>query len=289
MRCPQTHIDRNAQSEPMREDPVSAVELVERILGKDVPFRVVTYDGGELGPTDAATTIRLVSPNALHRIITARGQEIGFSRAIIAGEIEVEGDVFGLLGVKDRVATPKIDKEIVRLAAEALGLSSVKDVARLRPLPPPPEEVRLQGRRHSRTRDAAAIASHYDVSNEFYRILLGPAMTYSCAVFESAEQTLETAQFNKHDLICRKLALEPGKRLLDIGCGWGSLAIHAAKHYGATVVGVTISRDQADLSKKRVVEAGLTDQISIRLQDYREEVRCCALRERDVRFQTISD
>ena len=101
-------------------------------------------------------------------------------------------------------------------------------------------------------------------------MLLGPAMTYSCAVFESAEQTLETAQFNKHDLICRKLALEPGKRLLDIGCGWGSLAIHAAKHYGATVVGVTISRDQADLAKKRVVEAGLTDQISIRLQDYRD-------------------
>ena len=124
MRCPRTHIDRNAQSEPLREDPVSAIELVERILGKDVPFRVVTYDGGELGPADASTTIRLVSPNALHRIITARGQEIGFSRAIIAGEIEVEGDVFGLLGVKDRVAAPKLDREIVRLAAEALGLSS---------------------------------------------------------------------------------------------------------------------------------------------------------------------
>lgn len=249
---------------------MSAIELVERVLGSDVPFRVVTYDGGEIGPTDAATTIRIVSPNALHRIITARGQEIGFSRAIIAGEIEVEGDVFGLLEARDRVATPKLNTENLRLAFEGLGLSNVKDVAKLRPLPPPPEEVRLHGRRHSRARDAEAIASHYDVSNVFYRMLLGPAMTYSCAVYESAEQTLETAQFNKHDLICRKLALEPGKRLLDIGCGWGSLAIHAAKHYGATVVGVTISRDQADLAKKRVVEAGLADQISIRLQDYRD-------------------
>lgn len=249
---------------------MGVADVIVAVVGDDLPIRIRTYDGGDIGPRDAATTLNIVSPNAIHRIITARGQELGFARAIVAGEIEIEGDVFGLFAVNERVAKPIVDRHLLRPAAEALGLNTFRDVIKLRPLPPPPEEIMLTGRPHSRTRDAAAIASHYDVSNTFYRMLLGPAMTYSCAVFESPEQPLETAQFNKHDLISRKLGLRPGMRLLDVGCGWGTMAIHAAKHYGVEVVGATISHDQAELAAKRVAEAGLSDQVSIRLQDYRD-------------------
>ncbi|NNE95418.1 MAG: methyltransferase domain-containing protein [Acidimicrobiales bacterium] len=246
------------------------LELLEAVGGSDLPVRVVSPDGDSLGPDDAATTLRIVSPDAIHRIITARGQQLGFARAIVAGDIEVEGDIFGLFDVHDRVAKPRFDLGVMRLAAHTLGLHGVRDVAKLRPLPPPPEEIILRGRRHSRQRDADAIASHYGVSNGFYRLLLGPSMTYSCAVFDSVDDSLEQAQFNKHELICRKLGLAPGMRLLDIGCGWGSMALHAAQNHGVSVVGVTISEDQHDLATKRVANAGLSDRVEIRLQDYRD-------------------
>ena len=141
-----------------------------------------------------------------------------------------------------------------------------------RPLPPPPEEARLHGWRHSLKRDATAIGHHYDVGNDFYRLVLGPTMTYSCARFAQPDFTLEDAQTAKHDLICRKLGLHehPGARLLDVGCGWGSMAIHAALHYDARVVGITISKAQAALARQRVEEAGVADRVEIRLQDYRD-------------------
>lgn len=247
-------------------------QLLESMLGPDLPIHVAAYDGSEIGPTDSATRVRIVSPDAIRRIVTARGQEIGFSRAIIAGDIEVEGDVFGLFDVAGRLAEPRLDRTMLRPAAEVLGLNSWRDVVKLRPLPPPPEEIKLTGRLHSRARDAEAISSHYDVSNSFYDLVLGPSMTYSCAVFEADSDTLEMAQQNKHDLICRKLALRPGMRHLDIGCGWGSMVLHAARHYGVQSVGVTISREQAERARKRVADAGLNDQIEIRIQDYRDVV-----------------
>src|ERR1019366_1439427 len=137
---------------------------------------------------------------------------------------------------------------------------------------PPPEEARPRGWRHSKRRDAQAISHHYDVGNDFYRLVLGPSMTYSCARFRDPSMTLEQAQQAKHELICRKLGLHerPGQRLLDVGCGWGSMAMHAAAHHQATVVGVTISRAQAELARQRVAEAGLTGAVEIRLQDYRD-------------------
>jgi cyclopropane-fatty-acyl-phospholipid synthase len=140
------------------------------------------------------------------------------------------------------------------------------------PLPPPPEEIRPRGRRHSLRRDRTVVSHHYDVGNEFYELVLGPAMTYSCARFAHPGMTLAEAQADKHELICRKLGLHeaPDRRLLDVGCGWGSLALHAARHHRARVVGVTISREQARRARGRVEAAGLEGRVEIRLQDYRE-------------------
>ncbi len=249
---------------------MDVAELLTEVLGASTPVHVSAYDGSELGPPDSATRIRILSPDALHRIVTARGKELGFTRAIVAGEIQIDGDIFGLFDVKDRVAERSIGARLIRPAAELLGLHGIRDLTKLRPLPPPLEEIRLNGRLHSRERDAAAISSHYDVSNDFYDIVLGRAMTYSCAVYEAPTDALFTAQQNKHDLISRKLALQPGMRHLDIGCGWGSMVLHAAKNYGVHSVGVTISSQQAERARKRVADAGLSDQIEIRLQDYRD-------------------
>ncbi|HJR24702.1 MAG TPA: cyclopropane-fatty-acyl-phospholipid synthase family protein, partial [Acidimicrobiales bacterium] len=141
-----------------------------------------------------------------------------------------------------------------------------------RPLPVPPEECHPSGRLHSKARDARAISHHYDVGNEFYEIVLGTAMTYSCAYYDRDDATLADAQAAKHELVCRKLGLheQSGAHLLDVGCGWGSLAMHAARHHGATAVGITISQEQAERAQARVREAGLADQVEIRLQDYRD-------------------
>jgi cyclopropane-fatty-acyl-phospholipid synthase len=140
------------------------------------------------------------------------------------------------------------------------------------PPPVPPEEIDLGGmwRRHSKRRDRAAISHHYDVGNEFYELVLGPSLTYSCAVFEAPDDTLEQAQANKYELICRKLGLQPGDRLLDVGCGWGGMVLHAARHHGVSAVGVTISRQQEARARRRVAEAGLGGKVEIRFQDYRD-------------------
>jgi cyclopropane-fatty-acyl-phospholipid synthase len=237
-------------------------DLVRRVLGPDVPISVRAYDGSESSPPDAIATLILRRPEALQRFVTAPG-ELGLGRAYVAGDIDVEGDLFGSLkAIADHLPQP--DARLVADIVRVLGPS------RLRPLPPPPEEVRLHGLRHSKARDAKAIAHHYDVSNEFYRLVLGPSMTYSCAVWESPSVGLEAAQTAKVELVSQKLALQPGMRLLDVGCGWGGMVLHAAAEHGVQAVGVTISERQADLARKRAAEAGLGDRIEIRLQDYRD-------------------
>jgi len=135
---------------------------------------------------------------------------------------------------------------------------------------PPPEEARLEGALHSRTRDRVAVSHHYDVGNDFYRLVLGPSLVYSCAVWRQPDQSLEDAQRDKLELVCRKLDLQPGMRLLDVGCGWGSLLIHAAQEHGVRGVGITLSREQAELARKRVAEAGLEERLEVRLRDYRD-------------------
>jgi cyclopropane-fatty-acyl-phospholipid synthase len=242
---------------------VTVADLLGRVLGTDVPVAFTAYDGSRFGPADARTTVVVRSPDALRRIATSP-DELGFGRAYVAGDLAIEGDVFDVIEMQDRLERVRVrPAEIV----DALKLVGVRG---LRPLPPPPEEARLRGRRHSKARDAAAIAFHYDVSNEFYRIVLGPSLTYSCAVWTDGTATLEDAQANKHELVARKLALEPGMRLLDIGCGWGGMVLHAAGAHGVRAVGVTLSKPQAELARKRAADLGLADLVEIRHADYRD-------------------
>ena len=238
--------------------------LVDEVLGGNVPLAVEAYDGSRAGPDDATTTLVVRSPDALSRILTAPG-ELGIARAYVAGDLDLDGDIWELLALRDRM--PKVQlapRTLLRLVGELGGWRKVRRLA------PPEVEARLHGRRHSRARDAAAISHHYDVSNAFYRLVLGPSLTYSCAVFHDPADSLEQAQANKYELICRKLGLEPGMCLLDVGCGWGGMVLHAAARHRVRAVGVTISKRQAELAEKRVVEAGLSDMVEIRLQDYRE-------------------
>jgi cyclopropane-fatty-acyl-phospholipid synthase len=241
---------------------MTVADLVSSLLGPDIRIGIRAYDGSRLGPPDPPATLVLRSPDALRRIITAPG-ELGLGRAYVAGDLDVEGDIFGALELRHRLPNVKFTP------AQLLDIAKMLGPGALRPLPHPPGEARLRGRRHSPARDAAAIAHHYNVSNEFYRRLLGPSLTYSCAVWERPDVGLEAAQAAKHDLVCRKLGLRPGMRLLDVGCGWGSMLLHAAQHYGVKGVGVTLSNAQADLASKRIAEAGLADVVTVRVQDYR--------------------
>ena len=239
-------------------------DVVRRLLGPEAGVAVELPDGTLVGCGDASARLVFRSPDALRRLVTAPG-ELGFARAYVAGELDLEGDVYAALGLQERLSR--------RLApVEWAAVVRTVGVRGLRPLPPPAEEVRLRGVRHSRRRDAAAIAHHYDVSNRFYRLVLGPSLTYSCAVFAEPEATLDEAQAAKHELVCAKLGLEEGMRLLDVGCGWGSMLLHAAERHGVSAVGVTLSRRQAELARERIAEAGLVRKVEVRLADYRDLV-----------------
>ena len=242
---------------------------LEAVLGPDLPIAVRAYDGSRLGPADAPATLLVRSPVVFRRLITAPG-ELGLGRAYVAGELDVEGDLYSALAaLADRMPDlrafgPRQWAEVLRLAGSSVLRTGFAA------LPVPPEEAHLSGVRHSKERDAAAIAHHYDISNAFYRIVLGPSMTYSCAVWERGDVTLEDAQSAKYELVSRKLGLRPGMRLLDVGCGWGGMVLHAAANHGVRAVGVTLSRRQAEWAEKAVAEAGLADRVEIRYQDYRD-------------------
>lgn len=259
---------------PDSAPPGSAAEglapLLAAMVGPGVPVRFVFWDGSTIGPADGIGTVSVRSPDALRRILWAPG-ELGLARAFVAGDLSVEGDLFALLRALEDASPRDLRRvgwrDLPTLLGAARRLGALGP-----PLPPPPEECRPSGRTHSPSRDAAVVSHHYDVGNPFYRLVLGPSMTYSCARFVTAGSTLEEAQAAKHELICRKLGLDrrPGARLLDVGCGWGSMALHAAGRFGARVVGITLSREQADEAVRRVHDAGLDGRVEIRLQDYRE-------------------
>ena len=243
--------------------------LVRALLGPEPPVRIELWDGTGLGRADGPGTIRIRSKEALRRILWAPG-ELGLARAHVSGELDVDGDIVAMLEVLSREAPRDADIGVGGFLKAVRAARRVGAVGR--PLPPPPEECRQRGRRHSKERDAQAIRHHYDVGNEFYEIVLGPALTYSCAYFDRPGTSLADAQAAKHELVCRKLGLheQDEPRLLDVGCGWGSMVLHAAAHHGARAVGITISEEQAALARQRVEEAGLDDRVEIRLQDYRD-------------------
>ena len=244
----------------------------------ELPVHLTAWDGSTAGPVTAPKVV-LRSPDALRRLLWNPG-ELGAAQAYVTGEIDVEGDLGealahvwavarerGLSGVRP---SPTTVAKVLRVAAK-LGVVGG-------PLPAPATQANIRGRLHSLLRDRAAISHHYDLSNDFYALILDPQMAYSCAYFtrnapgtpQDADYGLGDAQRDKLDLVCRKIGLETGMRLLDVGCGWGSLSLHAAAEYGAHVVGVTISREQKSFIDKRIAERGLQDRVEIRLQDYRE-------------------
>jgi cyclopropane-fatty-acyl-phospholipid synthase len=240
--------------------------LLHDILG-DAPIRVVAYDGSTTGPVTADLTVHIRSPKALSYLLSAPGS-LGLARAYVTGEIGLDGDLYAALS---------------HLWSDALGsVSWAQRLDALRNIDPkalrwveaPPEEYGARrwrdGFRHSRRRDAGVISHHYDVSNTFYEWVLGPSMTYTCACYPNDAASLEEAQAHKYDLVCRKLGLQPGMRLLDVGCGWGGMVRHAAKEYGVHAVGVTLSRAQAEWGAKAVAAEGLSDVAEVRHSDYRD-------------------
>lgn len=250
----------------------SAAESIEAVLVaagvRDTPFAVRFWDGSEIAAAGPPRfLIAVEGPDALAHLLREPNQ-LGLGRAWVSGGLDLIGDldeVFALDREFDDVGLGLTGRLRALAAARRLGV-----LAAARRLEVPAGEARPRGRLHSLHRDRRSISHHYDVSNDFYRLLLGPSLVYSCAYFDSADDSLEAAQERKLDLICGKLALAPGERLLDIGCGWGSLVIHAAKRYGVQAVGATISEAQAELARARVREAGLADRCEIRLLDYRE-------------------
>lgn len=242
--------------------------LVESLLGEP-PISINFWDGSSLGPTDSTLALEVSSPDAVKHILWAPG-DLGVARAYVSGEIDATGDVVDVM-----LALSQGDATLTGLAKSLPSvLGSAKSLGLIGGPPAVPDieyQPPLLGA-HSRKGDADAISHHYDVSNDFCELVLGDAMTYSCALFETPETSQVDAQAAKHDNICRKLGLHtaPGQRLLDVGCGWGSMAIHAAKHFDAEVTGITISKEQAELAQIRVDQAGVSNLVEIKLLDYRD-------------------
>jgi cyclopropane-fatty-acyl-phospholipid synthase len=228
------------------------------------PFKVRFWDGTEVPSTDGGPTFIVRSPAAAAHLLRAPG-ELGLGRAYVSGALDVD-DLEGALRVVDQVALPPLDlKTKARMALAALQAVGIRRPPRI-----PSAELRQHGRRHTLTRDRRAVRHHYDVSNDFFALFLDKSMTYSCAFFSRDGSSLEAAQTAKLELTCTKLGLQPGERVLDVGCGWGSFAIHAAREHGASVTGITLSEPQAELARRRAAEAGVQDRVDIRVMDYRE-------------------
>src|SRR4051794_32277716 len=244
---------------------MQVAEIISSVVGADVPVRVIGYDGSKAGPDSSELALRINSPRALARLATAPGT-LGLARAYVSGEIEVEGDLYELLAAMAELTLDDLGRaERIRLARRMLPTW-----LRHRQ-PPPPQEYRPpRGRLHSKLRDSKAISHHYDVSNRFYEWVLGPSMTYTCACYPSASATLEEAQAAKYELVAQKLALEPGMRLLDVGCGWGGMVMHAAAEHGVKALGVTLSRNQAEWAQAEIERRGLGGLAEVRHCDYRD-------------------
>ncbi|BBH16863.1 cyclopropane-fatty-acyl-phospholipid synthase [Nocardioides baekrokdamisoli] len=235
----------------------------------ELPVRLIAWDGSYVGP-DGAPLVELRSPDALRRLLWHPG-ELGAAQAYVTGEAEIHGDLDEALAA---ILTPSRTSTVTTAAR----LTMASRVARLLPslgvigppLPAPRSQATIKGRLHSKVRDRASIHHHYDLSNEFYSLILDPSMAYSCGYHATPTTTLAEAQRAKLDLVCTKLGLEPGMTLLDIGCGWGSLSLHAAERFGAHVTAITIAAEQQRFIQERIDARGLGDRVTVTLCDYRD-------------------
>ena len=274
----------NLRLDPGKTIPMSVGEAVEMLVGQQDHLRVEAYDGSSIGSADARMTLRLRTPRAVAYLAGAPSS-LGFARAYVAGDLEVEGvhpgDPYPLLRAAESLLEPQ-------RPSPSQAVRAMRSFGRLALTLPelPPQEVpgtvrrAVNGLRHSRNRDAQAIHHHYDVSNRFYEMVLGPSMAYTCACYPDDAASLEQAQAHKFDLVARKLGLQPGMRLLDVGCGWGGMVRHAVREYGVTALGVTLSRDQASWAQAAIERDGLGDRAEVRHLDYREV--------REVGFDAVS-
>ncbi|MBB6119093.1 class I SAM-dependent methyltransferase [Nocardiopsis algeriensis] len=257
-------------------------EIFERVVGTDAPLRFTAYDGSSAGDPGSDVRLHVRTPVAVNYLAQSPNP-LGLTRAYVSGHLEVEGDMYtALRRMADFVFAegPRISVRDIADIVRSVGW--VKFANRV--APPPQEMTRgrlaRRGWRHSKERDAEVIRHHYDVSNAFYEMVLGPSMTYTCAVFdntdsgldrvEAGDGALESAQFRKYELVSRKLGLEPGMRLLDVGCGWGGMVVHAAREHGVRALGVTLSKEQAEWASKRIAQEGLSDLAEVRHMDYRD-------------------
>jgi cyclopropane-fatty-acyl-phospholipid synthase len=249
-------------------------EVFERIVGHDAQVQFLAYDDSRAGPAHADVTVNVKSPYAISYLTHAPGA-IGLARAYVAGYLDITGDMYTALS-RMQSALGDLTWGDKSTLLRGIAGDPLLRAAALKRLEPPPQEVRrerlpiLSGLRHSKRRDAKAISHHYDVSNTFYEWVLGPSMAYTCACFPTEEATLEQAQYHKFDLVSRKLALRQGMRLLDVGCGWGGMVMHAARNYGVKALGVTLSKQQAEWAQKAIAEAGLSELAEVRHMDYRD-------------------
>jgi cyclopropane-fatty-acyl-phospholipid synthase len=251
---------------------MALAEVFEQIMGPDTSVEFRAYDGSRAGAEGSPVRITIRSPVAVSYLAQAPG-ELGLARAYVSGHIDVDGDMYSTLS---RIArSQQTDLSVTERLQLLRQLGGPRVL--LPRIPPPPQEVRirrrpLMGRRHSKGRDASAISHHYDVSNTFYEWVLGPSMAYTCACYPSEDATLEVAQAYKHDLVARKLALRPGMRLLDVGCGWGGMVMHAAREYGVKALGVTLSEQQALWAQRAIADRGLSGLAEVRHLDYRDVI-----------------
>jgi cyclopropane-fatty-acyl-phospholipid synthase len=249
---------------------MALAEVFERVAGPQAPVEFRAYDGSSAGTAGSDVRFNVKSPTAVSYLAQAPG-ELGLARAYVSGHLDVDGDMYTALARLGQARETSLGwAEKLRILR---GLGGPKVL--FPRVPPPPQEVRvnrrwLSGRRHTRGRDASAISHHYDVSNTFYEWVLGPSMAYTCACYPTPDANLEQAQAAKHDLVARKLALQPGMRLLDVGCGWGGMVMHAAREYGVHALGVTLSAEQASWAQRAIKERGLSDLAEVRHLDYRE-------------------
>ena len=252
---------------------LTLAQILEIVAGGRLPLRFTAYDGSSAGPADAPLGIELLTPRGTTYLATGRG-DLGLARAYVAGDLKAHGvhpgDPYELLkaladALVFRMPPPRETARIIR----SIGIRHLRPIAPPSLEAPPRWRRVAAGLRHSKTRDAEAIHHHYDVSNTFYEWVLGPSMTYTCACYPHADASLDDAQENKYRLVFDKLRLQPGDRLLDVGCGWGGMVRYAARR-GVRAVGVTLSKEQTDWAQRAIAEEGLGDLAEVRFGDYRD-------------------